>query len=145
MNYNVNLSENEVRTVYAVFESLKEQFTDNELNKFIGSVTIKEMNTLISKIRTNEYCKEHGIAYEEMTDDDYYDYAEWEANKREEEACEAFYDKKKCNMKDCITVIRCKNCKYYNKGFCENINGILAEVATNEYCSRAERKENDNG
>lgn len=64
---------------------------------------------------------------------------------KSEEACEAFYDKKKCNMKDCITVIRCKDCKYYNKGFCENINGILAEVATNEYCSRAERKDGKTG
>lgn len=42
-----------------------------------------------------------------------------------------------------VKVVRCKNCKYFNKGFCENINGISAAVETSEYCSRAERKNSD--
>ena len=45
------LNEREVRTVIAVFEELvRMRYT--ELNKFLGSVTIAEMQELNSKLRT---------------------------------------------------------------------------------------------
>ena len=42
-----------------------------ELGTFLGSETIKEMQTLYSKLRHEEYCKRRGITYEEMTEDDF--------------------------------------------------------------------------
>lgn len=40
-----------------------------------------------------------------------------------------------------VEIVTCKDCRYYNNGFCENINGILAAVEASEYCSRAGRKD----
>lgn len=66
---------NEQRTVQAVFESLLKRFTDDELNCFIGSVTIGEMHELYNKLRYDSYCQEHGIKYEEMTEEEFVDAA----------------------------------------------------------------------
>ena len=51
------------------------KFTEKELNKFLGSTTIVEMMTLANKMRYAEYCERHGIAYEDMTDEDFVDAA----------------------------------------------------------------------
>lgn len=48
---NVLLSESEVRTVYAVFTALESHFKYEELNSFIGNVTIAEMHQLIPALR----------------------------------------------------------------------------------------------
>lgn len=60
-------------------------------------------------------------------------------------ACEGYYDKKQYNVKDFVYVIRCKDCEHYNNGFCESIDGLTGAVKKEDYCSKGERKENDNG
>jgi hypothetical protein len=42
-----------------------------------------------------------------------------------------------------VEIVMCKDCRYYNNGYCENINGILSAVDASEYCSRAERKDSE--
>ena len=75
----MELTSDEKRTVKAVFsELLKKPYS--ELNCFIGSLTIKEMQKLYSKLRYEEYCDERGINYEDMTEDDFIS-AEEMANK----------------------------------------------------------------
>ena len=60
----------EKRTVRAVFhELLKKPYA--ELNTFLGSITIEEMQKLYSKLKYEGYCKDHEITYEEMTEDDF--------------------------------------------------------------------------
>lgn len=66
----MKLTENEKRTIKAVFGELLKK-TYSELNSFLGSITIKEMQTLYSKLRYEKFCDEHGIDYEEMTEDDF--------------------------------------------------------------------------
>lgn len=66
----MRLTANEKRTVKAVFgELLKKPYS--ELNCFLGSITIKEMQTLCLKLRYEHYCDERGISYEDMTEDDF--------------------------------------------------------------------------
>lgn len=66
----MTLTENEKRTVKAVFsELLKKPYS--EINCFLGSLTIEEMQILYSKLRYEHYCDEHGIKYEDMTEDDF--------------------------------------------------------------------------
>jgi hypothetical protein len=65
----MTLTENEIRTVYAVFSELgKMKYGD--LNTFLGSITIKEMRQLFYKIYYADYCERYGIKYENMTDED---------------------------------------------------------------------------
>ena len=45
---------------------------------YLGSETIKEMRTLYDKLRYEEYCERRGIAYEEMTEEDFIDAYEHE-------------------------------------------------------------------
>lgn len=67
------MTKEEQRTVLAVFEELvKMPYSD--LNKFLGSTTIQEMAELYNKLRYADYCEEHGIEYEEMTDEDFEQY-----------------------------------------------------------------------
>lgn len=66
----MTLSEKEKRVVLGVFGELMGR-KYSELNTFLGSETIKEMQTLYSKLRHEEYCKRMGITYEEMTEDDF--------------------------------------------------------------------------
>ena len=66
----MTLSEKEKRVVLGVFGELMGR-KYSELGTFLGSETIKEMQTLYSKLRHEEYCKRRGIAYEEMTEDDF--------------------------------------------------------------------------
>ena len=70
----MTLTAKEKRTVLVVFEELNKKGY-SELNTFLGSITIKEMQTLCQKLRYEEYCERHGIAYEEMTEDDFIDAA----------------------------------------------------------------------
>lgn len=70
----MTLTANEKRTVLAVFEELNKK-RYSELNTFLGSITIKEMQALYQKLRYEGYCERHGITYEEMTDDDFIDAA----------------------------------------------------------------------
>ena len=66
----MKLTANEKRTVKAVFgELLKKPYS--ELNCFLGSLTIEEMQKLYSKLRYEQYCDERGINYEDMTEDDF--------------------------------------------------------------------------
>ncbi|MBQ4447459.1 MAG: hypothetical protein II897_04110 [Clostridia bacterium] len=71
MEHSMTLTAKEKNTVFAVFHDLIMNHTSDELHKFIGSVTIMDMMVLHSKIRFDDYCKNHGIAFEDMTDDDY--------------------------------------------------------------------------
>lgn len=74
----MKLTANEKRTVREVFsELLKKPYS--ELNCFLGSITIKEMQTLYCKLRYEQYCDDRGINYEDMTEDDFI-IAEEEAN-----------------------------------------------------------------
>lgn len=66
----MNLTANEKKTVLAVFTALMEK-PYNELNNFLGSLTIQDMQELASKLRYEGYCERHGIRYEDMTDDDF--------------------------------------------------------------------------
>ena len=65
------LTNKEVRTLKAVLYDLVTTFQDYELNRFMGSETIKEMKALQQKLYYNDYCEEHGIRYEDMTEDDF--------------------------------------------------------------------------
>ena len=66
----MKLTADEKRTVRAVFaELLKKPYS--ELNCYLGSLTIEEMQKLYSKLRYEEYCDERGIKYDDMTDDDF--------------------------------------------------------------------------
>lgn len=68
----MTLTEREKQTVLAVFEKLVTKPT-NELHTFLGSYTIFEMQQLYSKMKWERYCKDKGIAYEDMTEEDFID------------------------------------------------------------------------
>ena len=64
------MTKKEKALVMAVFsELLKKPYS--ELNAFLGSLTIKEMRDLYGKLRYEDYCKAHGVRYEDMTDADF--------------------------------------------------------------------------
>lgn len=42
-----------------------------ELHKQFGSMTIKDMQSIYSKLRYRNWCNQHNIKYEDMTDSDY--------------------------------------------------------------------------
>ncbi len=68
----MTLTLEEKRTVRAVFgELLRKPY--GELNSYLGSVTIKEMRRLYSKLSYEDYCEERGIRYEDMTEEDFID------------------------------------------------------------------------
>ena len=67
----MELTYKEVRTLKAVLSDLVTTFQDYELNRFMGSETIKDMKALQQKFHYYDYCQEHGIAYEDMTEDDF--------------------------------------------------------------------------
>jgi len=62
------LTKAEKRTVLAVFQELEKR---KDLNTFLGSVTIREMQELCRKLEHEEYCESHGVAYEDMSEDDF--------------------------------------------------------------------------
>lgn len=67
----MELTNKEIKTLRAVLYDLTTTFQDYELNRFMGSETIKEMKVLQQKLYYSDYCKEHGITYEDMTEDDF--------------------------------------------------------------------------
>lgn len=67
------LTEREKITVLAVFEDLLMK-PYSELNTFIGSMTISDMQKLYLKLKYEDYCREHNIVYEDMTEDDFIQY-----------------------------------------------------------------------
>ena len=68
----MTLTENEKRTVIAVFDELLKMKYD-DLNKFLGSLTITEMHQLYEKMRYDNYCKARGIRFEDMGPDEFED------------------------------------------------------------------------
>ena len=66
----MNLTENEIRTVFVIFDELR-KMKYRDLNGFLGSLTIKEMIELHRKINYADYCERNGIKFEDMTDDDF--------------------------------------------------------------------------
>lgn len=70
MDYTVKLTQNDKRTICAVFgELIRKPYS--ELNTFLGSQTIKEMSELYSKLHYEDYCIRHKIRYEDMTESDF--------------------------------------------------------------------------
>ena len=68
----LQLTKEEKRTVREVFGELLRKPYD-ELNSYLGSLTIKEMMWLYRKLNYEDYCEERGIRYEDMTEDDFID------------------------------------------------------------------------
>lgn len=65
-HYKIN--EDEKKTILAVFgELLNSPYKD--LNR-LGDLTINRMQKLYRKLKYHDYCKRHGIRYEEMTAED---------------------------------------------------------------------------
>lgn len=65
----MNLTASEKKTVRAVFfELLRKPY--KELNTFLGSLTIEDMQKLYDKLNMEDYCELHNIAYEDLTEDD---------------------------------------------------------------------------
>lgn len=60
------------RTVLAVFEALGHKSHD-ELNMFLGSITILEMQNLYTRLKYEEYCEAKGLSYEGLTDEEMID------------------------------------------------------------------------
>ena len=67
----MELTNREIKTIKAVFNSLLMTFQDYELNRFMGSETIERMKALERKLYYSDYCEKNGIIYEEMTEDDF--------------------------------------------------------------------------
>lgn len=40
-----------------------------------------------------------------------------------------------------IEIVRCKDCEWYQNGYCDNVNGLLGMLMDNDFCSFGERKE----
>lgn len=79
------LNDRELNIVHHVLDELLMKPID-ELNRTFGSLTIEEMKKLYGKLHLREYCESHDIRYEDMTEDDKYNAAEWYNDKAEEEA-----------------------------------------------------------
>ena len=65
------LTDAELQTVQAVFNDCLMRFTSSELNTFIGSETIQNMQKLHRKLSHRDYCERHNIRFEDMTDEDF--------------------------------------------------------------------------
>lgn len=64
------MTKKEKTLVMGVFGSLLQK-SYSELNTFLGSLTIQEMQEMYSRLEYEDYCNDHGIKYEDMTDDDF--------------------------------------------------------------------------
>lgn len=67
----ITLTSEENKTVLAVLTDLQMNFTEAELNRFIGSETLKEMARIRGKLRYEWYYDKYGVPYEEMDEDDF--------------------------------------------------------------------------
>lgn len=68
----MKFTEQEQRTILAVLDGVL-QLPYREQNKIIGSLTIEDASRLYSKMKYTPYCERHGIAYEDMTEEDFED------------------------------------------------------------------------
>ena len=50
---------------------LNEIIYDPDAWKTWGTMTVKELADIASKLRMRRYCEEHGIRYEDLTEEDY--------------------------------------------------------------------------
>lgn len=66
------MTNEEKRTVMAVFDSIL-KLRYEEMNRFLGSMTIKEMQEMYNKMKYEGYCEAHGIKYEDMDEEDFVD------------------------------------------------------------------------
>lgn len=76
------MKEQDKRIVMAVFGTLLEEHTWDELNASpfrLGSMTINGMADLYKRLKYEDYCNRNGIAYEEMTEKDFEEFALEEA------------------------------------------------------------------
>lgn len=64
------MTQEEKRTVLAVFGALLEK-PYYDLNMFLGSETIRDMQSMYTRLKYSDYCKRHGITYEAMDADDF--------------------------------------------------------------------------
>ena len=70
-DYSIALTDEEGRMVKAVLSKLR-RMSSAELDRIgLGSITEGLAWKLESKLHYLPYCKEHGINYEEMTEDDF--------------------------------------------------------------------------
>ncbi len=72
------MTSKEKAIVMAVFGALIEEHDFSELNAApfrLGSITIDEMSDLYYRLKYEDFCTRRGIKFEEMTDEDYEDYA----------------------------------------------------------------------
>lgn len=58
----------------------------------------------------------------------------------EVDGCECFK-----NKADFVEVVRCENCKYWEKGksynpYCNNVKNLFEEMESTDFCSYGERK-----
>jgi hypothetical protein len=49
----------------------------------------------------------------------------------------------KAETNDIESVVRCKDCKHCKDGICWTVQGLYAIVSDMDYCSKAERRDND--
>lgn len=66
----MDLTAKEKATVLAVFDDVL-RMPYSEINKFIGSETIKDMSKLYQELRYEWYCDKYNIRYDDMTEDDF--------------------------------------------------------------------------
>lgn len=72
-DYSITLTDEEGRMVKAVLGELR-RMSRAELDRIgLGSITEELAWKLESKLTYLPYCKEHGIRYEDMTEDDFID------------------------------------------------------------------------
>lgn len=64
----MTLTENEKKTIMAVFWDC---MCRQDLSYWMGSITQQEMSKLYHKLKYEDYCKNHYITYEEMTEEDF--------------------------------------------------------------------------
>ena len=74
------MTDRDKRLVLTVFHEL-DKLPYRQLNTILGSLTIKEMHNFLMKLETEEFCKIRGLKFDDMTDDDFEDYALWKAEK----------------------------------------------------------------
>lgn len=66
----MTLTDREKRVVMGVFEELlKMPYSD--LNKFLGSCTIADMQVMYAKMVTEDYCKRNEIRFEDLDEFDW--------------------------------------------------------------------------
>lgn len=66
----MTFTEKEQRTILAVLDGIV-RLPYREQNTILGSLTIAEASDLYGKMKMDPYCVKHGIAYEDLTDEDY--------------------------------------------------------------------------